>query len=248
LINSKRKSVSTISSSGNTIISFLKTYKHALLLLYLLIYFPWFYSLEATVTNTYTSVHIWLDDLIPFNELFIIPYYLWFIYIVAVVAYLLFNAKEDYYKCCAFLFIGMTVCLTIYTIWPNGQDLRPTTFARDNFLVDIVKNLYRSDTSTNVCPSIHVFNSIGVHIAIMQCSKLKDKKWVKLSSFILCILICMSTAFLKQHSVFDGICAIILCVVMYIIVYVPNYSKLLRKQKEEGCQLKKLEVKNVSDR
>ncbi len=215
---------------GNVVTNFFKKYKHAWVLLYMFIYFPWFFYLEKTITTHYTSVHIRLDDFIPFNELFIIPYYLWFIYVAGVIAYFLFTSKEDYYRCCAFLFIGMTICLTIYTIWPNGQDLRPTTFARDNFLVDIAKNLYSSDTSTNVCPSIHVFNSIGIHIAIMHSAKLKNKHWVRRGSFVLCVLICLATVFLKQHSAFDGIAAFILAVFMYLIVYVPNYAKLFNKQ------------------
>lgn len=215
---------------GNVITEFLQKYKHAWVLLYMFIYFPWFFYLEKTITTNYTAIHIRLDDFIPFNEFFVIPYYLWFIYVAGVIAYFLFTSKEDYYRSCAFLFIGMTVCLAIYTIWPNGQDLRPTTFARDNFLVDIVKNLYATDTSTNVFPSIHVFNSVGIHIAIMHSAKLKNKHWIRRSSFVLCVLICLATVFLKQHSAFDGIAALILCVVMYFIVYVPNYSKLFNKQ------------------
>lgn len=229
-MNSNKKNSVHARVKGNVVTNFLMKYKHAWLLLYLFIYAPWFTYLERTVTNNYTSVHIGLDDLVPFNELFVIPYYLWFIYVAGVITYFFFASKEDYYKTCAFLFIGMTICLTIYTIWPNGQDLRPTTFARDNFLVDIVKKLYATDTCTNVCPSIHVFNSIGIHIGITHCSKLKNMKWLRRSSLVLCILICLSTVFLKQHSVFDGITALILSVVMYLIVYVPNYSKIFNKQ------------------
>ncbi|WP_330588220.1 phosphatase PAP2 family protein [Anaerosporobacter faecicola] len=232
---SKHNKPNHVSPKGNSIINFFKKYKHAWTLVYLFVYFPWFFYLEKTITTNYTSIHIRLDDLIPFNELFIIPYYLWFMYVAVVIAFLLFTSKEEYYRCCAFLFIGMTICLTIYTIWPNGQDLRPTTFARDNFLVDIAKKLYASDTSTNVCPSIHVFNSIGIHIAVMHSSRLKNNHLVRRTSCVLCILICLSTVFLKQHSAFDGIAAMILSVFMYLLVYVPNYTKLFNK-KQSLCE------------
>ena len=117
----------------------IKKYKHSVVLLYFFLYITWFFYLEKTVTTGYTNVHIGLDDLIPFNEFFIIPYYLWFAYIVATVLYFLLYSKEDYYRLTAFLFIGMTICLIIYTIWPNGQDLRPAVFPRDNFFTDLVR-------------------------------------------------------------------------------------------------------------
>lgn len=217
-------------TNNKKILYLIKKYNHAWVLLYLFIYAPWFIYLEKTVTTKYTPIHIGLDDLVPFNEFFVIPYYLWFAYVAIPIALFFFTSKEDFYKTCAFLFIGMTICLTIYTIWPNGQDLRPTTFARNNMFVNIVKKLYGTDTCTNVCPSIHVFNSIGIHIAIAQSKYFKNKRWLRHSSLILCVLICLSTVFLKQHSVFDGIAAIILSVVMYLIVYVPDYSKLFRNK------------------
>ena len=211
--------------------NFFNKYKHAWLLLYLIIYIPCFFYLEGTIVTNYTPVHMFLDDIIPFNELFVIPYYLWFGFVFLTMLYLFFTSTTDFYKGCAFLFIGMTICLTIYTIWPNGQDLRPDLDAlgRNNALIDIVRNLYRTDTNTNVCPSIHVYNSIGIQVAIFHNEKLNKHKWLLVGTTILTILICLSTMFLKQHSAVDVLAAIILSAIMYVIVYVPNYSKRLNK-------------------
>lgn len=220
-------------TTQQTIKSLFYKYRHGLVLLYFFPYMIWFTALERSVTTNYTPVHIWLDDIIPFNELFIIPYLLWFLYIAVTVVYLFFTSKEDFYKICAYLFIGMTICLMIYTIWPNGQNLRPASFANDNILTDMVKRLYNQDTSTNVFPSIHVFNSIGAHIAIASSRRLKNNKLVRISSLLLAILISLSTVFLKQHSVMDGFGAIILGSIMYLLVYVPDYSKYFRRTTEE---------------
>ena len=38
-----------------------------------------------------------VDNYIPFNEVFIIPYFLWFFYVPAVVLYLALHNKDDYY-------------------------------------------------------------------------------------------------------------------------------------------------------
>lgn len=214
---------------------FFQKYKHAWLLSYMFIYFMWFFYLENRGWVPVKIIHTALDDIIPFNEFFFIPYALWFLYIPAVILFFLFKSKEDYFKICAFLFTGMTICLIIYTIWPNGQNLRPHGFLRDNFLVDMVKRLYGFDTSTNVCPSIHVFNSIGAHIAIMESRLFKNNRLIRTGSFILAFLICLSTVFLKQHSVIDGLCAIVLACVLYLIVYRVNHQafrQYIRKKRQ----------------
>ena len=58
------------------ICGFLYKYRHAWLLSYAFIYLPWFMFLERTVTRDYHIMHASLDDLIPFNEYFIVPYFL----------------------------------------------------------------------------------------------------------------------------------------------------------------------------
>lgn len=221
---------------------FIKRFKHAWILAYMFIYFIWFFALEAVVTTKYTSMHCVLDDYIPFNELFVIPYYLWFPFVAGVIAYFFFTSTKDYYKCCSFLFLGMTICLLIYTIWPNGQNLRPdlSTLGRDNVLITLIGKLYATDTNTNVCPSIHVYNTIGILIAIFHSETLRKRNWLKISSLILGILICFSTVFLKQHSVIDGICAVILAVIMYVIVYIPDYSRIYSRMKTQRVSVKSL--------
>ena len=79
--------------------------------------------------------------------------------------------------------------------------------------------IYSADTSTNVCPSIHVFNSIGIHIAIRNSQALRPKKWLQIGSFLLMVSICLSTVFLKQHSVVDGAGSAIMAYALYYTIY-----------------------------
>lgn len=203
----------------------LHQYKHAWVFLYGLIYMPWFLWLEQHVTEEYHVIHSALDDYIPFQEIFIIPYMLWFAYIAVTVGYFFFKDKAGFYRLVTFLFTGMTIFLIICTFFPNGQNLRPVTFARDNIFVDMVKMLYRTDTPTNVLPSIHVFNSIGAAIAIGHSETLSRNRLIRFSSVILSSLIILSTMFLKQHSVIDVVSAFLMASVMYSIVYVPHTRK-----------------------
>ena len=201
------------------IIAFIQEYKHGLLFLYGLVYIPWFTYLEQSVTTHFNVIHLVIDDYIPFIEYFIVPYMLWFLYVAAGVAYFFFRNKAEYYKLCIFLMTGMTVFLVISTIYPNGTYLRPVVFERDNIFVDAVKWLYSTDTPTNLFPSIHVYNSLGAHFAVMNNETLSGKKWVRRGSMILCVSIILSTMFIKQHSMFDVLMAFIMGAVMYAAVY-----------------------------
>ena len=215
--------------------NFFLKYKHGAIFSYFFIYMAWFTYLEKTVTTKFNPVYSRLDDLIPFNELFIIPYLLWFIYIFITVAYFFLTSKSDFYRCCAYLFIGMTICLVIYTIWPNGHYLRVNlnTLGRSNLFIDLLAKIYHLDTATNVFPSIHVFNSIGAFIAIHKSEKLKKVKWIQVSAFWLTVLICMSTVFLKQHSILDVFGGLALSILMYLIVYVATWGKETKKVEQQ---------------
>lgn len=198
---------------------FYRKYKHGIpLILYGIFYLTWFCYLERTVTRHYRVIHMAIDDHIPFCEVFVIPYFLWFIYVSAVVLFLFFRSKPDYRRACVFLFTGMTIFLVVSTLWPNGHHLRPYTMPRDNIFTLMVAHLWRTDTPTNLWPSIHVYNSIGAHIALCRCS-LGKKRWLRCTSLALCVSIILSTIFLKQHSMFDVLTGLGMASAMYVLVY-----------------------------
>jgi membrane-associated phospholipid phosphatase len=207
----------------------LSEYRHGIpLVLYGIIYLVWFHWLEVNVTKNYHVIHMAADDYIPFCEVFIIPYLLWFVYVSAVVVYFFFTSKEDYYKTCVFLFTGMTIFLIISTIFPNGHHLRPYTFPRENIFTDMIRVLWKTDTPTNLWPSIHVYNSLGAHFAIVRSKAFENKKGVKTASLITAVSIIASTMLIKQHSVFDVLTAFVMAAVMYSIVYRHDLILLLR--------------------
>lgn len=209
-----------ITQIHSRMIAFIEKNKHGLLLLYFLIYLPWFGHLEKTVTTHFHVIHMAVDDVIPFCEYFIIPYFLWFGYVAWGIGYFYKKNKDEYFRLCALLFTGMTIFLIISTIYPNGHYLRPAAFARDNVFVDAVKWLYSTDTATNLFPSIHVYNSIAVNIAVWHSENFKTKPLIRYGSALLMLSIVLSTMFLKQHSVFDVATGIAMAIFMYMIVYV----------------------------
>lgn len=196
--------------------------RHAIpLLLYMLIYMVWWSHLEDKVTSQFSVIHMSIDDHIPFCELFIIPYLMWFGYVSITVLFLFFkdHEKKDYYKCLCFLFTGMTLFLIISTVMPNGHQLRPTVMPRDNVFTRMIATLWRTDTPTNLWPSIHVYNSLGAYFAIKKSKCLGDHPFIRVSSLLLTISIILSTVLIKQHSMFDVLTAFALAGVMYVIVY-----------------------------
>lgn len=202
---------------------FLKEYPHAWTIGYFAIYLVWFFWLEGRAHQPYYVIHFPLDDYIPFCEYFIVPYFLWFVYIAAVFAWLFLKDRKNFYQYVVFLYTGMTLFLVASTVYPNGHLLRPLEFSRDNIFIKMVCFLYWADTSTNILPSIHVFNSIAAHMAVMNTPSLKDKKWTVGCSRLLCVSIILSTMFLKQHSCIDVILGILLAIGMNHVVYHTDF-------------------------
>ena len=213
--------------------SLIVSYGHMTLpLLYGLFYVPIFSYLEKRPVEHINIIEMKIDAYIPFCEYFIIPYLVWFAYIGISVITFMFLDRKDYYKLCTALGAGMTVFLFISYIWPNGLQLRPDVYPRDNFCTDLVRILQAKDTSTNVFPSIHCFKSMVVNAAIWKNAVLEKKKGIKWGSCILCILILLSTLFLKQHSVMDLVAAFFMFVALYIPLYaIPEWQEKKQDKK-----------------
>ena len=157
--------------------------------LYTIFYLSVFHSLEANVPLRSILVHCRLDDLIPFT-----------------LFYLLWKApREDFWRLCLPLFSGMTIALACYAVLPTALDLRPYWVPGSDIFAQTVRFLYRTDTATNVCPSIHVFNSVTLLLAYYR-SRIFDaprRRWMRPAAAVLCISIVCSTVLLKQHSCID---------------------------------------------
>ena len=209
------------------------TYRHGIpLLIYMAIYLSWFAWLEEKNTKNYQVIHVAADDYIPFCEIFIVPYLLWFAYVSIVVLFLFFRNKQEFYRSCVFLFTGMTIFLIISTLWPNGHHLRLAEMPRDNIFTRAVSALWSVDTPTNLWPSIHVYNSMGAHFAVIRSSELEHRKGIRIASGILAFSIILSTMFITQHSVFDVMTGITLGIVMYIFTYRREVVLAARMQRK----------------
>ena len=127
--------------------NFLKKYRHTLVIpTYGILYLLAFQYVEHRTVRPHI-IHMKVDDYIPFCEYFIIPYYLWFIFIAGTVFYFAFinKNKKEYWQLVLSLGIGMTLFIIISLIFPNGQELRPS-LSGDGIFIEMVRYLYKIDT------------------------------------------------------------------------------------------------------
>ena len=115
-------------------------------------------------------IHSLADDRIPFCPYFIIPYVLWYFFLIGTIVYfaLFCSSKKEYYQYIGTLAVGMTLFILVSYVYPNGQNLRPDLSGESGVFVSAVRYLYKIDTPTNIFPSIHVFNSVASCIALFQ--------------------------------------------------------------------------------
>ena len=203
-------------------------FSHLKLLVGWLVYFAMYLITEyLNPNNSGTAVSCSLDYKIPFLEIFVIPYVGWYFLIAFSLLYFALYNVENFKRLQIFIIVTQIAAMVIYIIFPNFQPLRPDVYPRDNFLTDIVALLQTADTNSNVCPSLHVAYSIG--IASIWLKEKDAKWWVKTLIVIFCILVCLSTAFIKQHSVIDGLVAIPVCILAEVISCFGYWKERFKK-------------------
>ena len=194
-------------------------FRHLLLLLYWPIYGLTFLILERGLTLNYHPVEAALDAKIPFCEYFVPAYYFWFVFLIGIHFYTVFFDVPAFKKLMYFIIITYTITSVIYIIYPTKQELRPAEFSGDNIFIAIINGLYNFDTNTNVCPSLHVIGSFAVLFTSWHCKRFKTFWW-QFGFVSATVLICLSTVFLKQHSVIDIWTALAVCALAYPFAYI----------------------------
>ena len=197
-------------------------FSHLLLLLGWVGYFILYFLTENLIpAENCTPVKMWLDDVIPFNEWFVIPYVFWYLLVVISLGWFMFYDVKSFKALQTYIIITQICAMIVYILYPTRQDLRPDVFPRDNILSDLIGMIYSFDTNTGVCPSLHVAYSIG--IASVWVRQKEAYTWWKIFVVFAVIMICLSTMFIKQHSAVDFFAALPVCLVAEFVVYGKSY-------------------------
>ena len=210
-------------------------FAHVKLLAGWIVYFALYFITENLIPESRCHLmHCALDDLTPFCEVFVVPYWLWFFLVAGSLLYFFLYDIDSFRRLQIFIMITQAVAMLAYIIYPSIQDLRPTEFPRDNFLTRVMAFIYSFDTPTGVCPSLHVAYSVGMASAWCKCKKAPAawKGFVVLSA----VVISIATAFVKQHSIIDVFAALPLAALAEILTYhviLPRLEKRKMRRREQ---------------
>lgn len=197
-------------------------FAHAKLWLTWLVYFALYFLTENLIPAEKCHVmHCFLDDLIPFNEYFLIFYTGWYLLVAGSLLYYFFYDVGRFRELDLYIFVTQMAAMACYIFFPSRQDLRPEVFPRENFFTWVMGLIYTFDTNTGVCPSLHVAYSLAIVSVMLKDTELK--KTTKVLVTVFSILVCLSTAFVKQHSTLDILAAIPVVLLGEILIYGKSY-------------------------
>ncbi len=195
-----------------------------------IVYFALYFITENLIPwERCTPIHCGLDDLIPFNEWFALFYVGWYALVFGSLLYTLLFDVPRFRKIQIFIMITQAVAMVCYILWPTRQDLRPEVFPRENFLTAVMAFIYSFDTSTGVCPSLHVAYSLGILSAGLKDEALPA--WGKGCLTLFVVGVCLAVCFVKQHSALDVLFALPVGLLAEVLVYGRDYwAPRLRRQ------------------
>ncbi|HEY9060091.1 MAG TPA: phosphatase PAP2 family protein [Pseudobacteroides sp.] len=180
-----------------------------------LVTLPLINIIHTALNNYRGNVNIlrtYIDNIIPFEKIFIVPYLLWFFYFVSILVYFAIVDKKYYFRLLFSILVGNLLCFVVYYFYPTTVP-RPDVIGND-ILSYLVKLTYKSDNPFNCFPSVHVLNAL---LASMYLFNYNKKIAVRSFSVIAFVLITLSTLFVKQHYILDAVASSIIGVSMYVV-------------------------------
>lgn len=177
----------------------------------------------------------------PFIKYFIIPYNIWYPFIIFSIIYLILKNRDEYYRTLLGLDLGVLVCYAIYIVFQTTVS-RPELMETDIF-TKIVAMTYRADLPYNCFPSIHVFTTGLIVLAMLSSNN--TNKYIKITWPIIGMAIIASTLYVKQHVVMDVFGGILLSLIMFYAFRKVEEEKLISWIKKLYSLLtmkKKLEI------
>ncbi len=195
---------------GRSLQRFFHTHPRALCAALLVLLYS-LYFLTQHIPLSYHTVHVPLDDCIPFMPAFILAYILWYFYVPGLLLYTSFCEREIFLRQMAVLLPGMALGIATFVLFPTQIDFRPDA-AGEGLALALCRLIYANDRPVNVLPSLHCFETLAVYLPLMQ--NRRGHRTLCAVCGVLAALICLSTVFVRQHSVVDLAAGILLALVL----------------------------------
>lgn len=181
--------------------------------------FIWFATEKLALGRAFV-IHSAIDDLIPFSEWFMAIYVMWYPFWIGMLLYCFICEPETFRRTMWFFILTYTVCNLTFIFFPTCVDFQPTSFERSNFFTWLTGLIYRIDEPTNVLPSEHVIGAFAVVFAAHDSKRFRRARWL-VPILVLAVLISISIMFTKQHSFWDLVAALPLCIAGWAICFRP---------------------------
>ena len=195
--------------------------------------------IHISLNKPRSGVHvmkIFIDDIIPINRYFAIPYLFMFLFITISLLYFAIVDSKIYFRLLSSIVCGMLICFAVYYIFPTTVP-RPEILGNDLFS-NLVKDIYANDNPYNCFPSIHVLSSF---LPILFAFKYNKSSFMKGFTLIGGIMISLSTLFIKQHYFLDAVASIVLGTILYLVfTHVEIGIKLTQRTTSEFSMLPNL--------
>ena len=208
-------------------------YRH----LWWLLYWPIelsFFALAGRLPWHYHPIYSTLDDWIPFSEVWVIPYCLWFFCVVFTVLYTLSRDIRVFRRFTDYMMVTILLAGAVYLVYPNFFPGRPVqalgwpgtlcayydAMPRKNLFTFALSFIYLVDPPRNACPSEHAVVAMGMAFAVLDSKKLR-KPAFSVPFVTLQLLICLSITFTKQHSALDLLGALPVSLIGWVLAFSP---------------------------
>ncbi len=173
-----------------------------------------FYVILNTPSREVNYLVTYIDLSTPLIKIFVVPYLIWYPFIIATMLYLCIKDRSVYFKTLLAYVLGLIVCYMTYLVFQTYVP-RPNLIGEDLF-TKLLAMIYNADQPFNAFPSIHVLSSF-LMIKAISMSRVKNR----LNTTIIytnSIIIILSTLFVKQHVILDVISGILVAEVIYRLV------------------------------
>ncbi len=170
-----------------------------------------------------------LDQAIPFWPPSVAVYLGCYLFWIANYILIARQGKKEVCQFFAGDFLSRAVCLVIFLIFPTTNtrpDVDPTGFWNQ-----AMRLVYAVDAADNLFPSIHCLVSWFCYIGLR--GRKEVPVWYRGASFVMAVMVCISTLTTKQHVAVDAVGGILLAEACFWIGKQPAvwgvYEKLLDK-------------------
>ena len=179
-----------------------------------------------------------LDLRLPFLPQFLIIYFGCYIFWAANYILAARQDREEVYRFFTADFISRCVCLVIFLAYPT-TNTRPV-IEGSGFWDLLAGWLYSIDAADNLFPSIHCLVSWFCFLAVKGQKKIPT--WYKAVSFILAVLVFLSTLFTKQHVIVDVAGGIFLAQVCF---WIGKHTEIWHIYEHIGNKIEKAITKHI---